>query len=98
MSAIARTEEFLREAENLADDFADVLENEVFSSSTTYLLRKILPWKYTEQINDTIADVYASDKVKLMAVKDFLMMKRKSAILGIDPELEHYSRPRGNGR
>ena len=95
--AIARTEEFIQEAESLAADFADSLENEVYSSSTTHLLKKILPREYSEKVNDAITDVNSSDKDKLKAIKDFLETKKKSAILGIDPELEQYTGPRGNG-
>ena len=95
--AIARTEEFIREAEGLAAKFTDALQNEVYSSSTTHLLRKVLPREYSETVNDAISDVDSSDKDKLKAIKDFLETKKKSAILGIDPELEQYSRPRGNG-
>merc|ERR1712074_451021 len=96
--AIARTEEFIREAESLAADFGDVLENEVYSSSTTHLLKQILPQRYSEEVNDAIADVNMSEKDKLKAIKDFLVTKKKSAILGIDPELEQQQGYRGNGR
>merc|ERR1712105_304870 len=86
--AIAKTEEFIREAEGLATEFPDALQNEVYSSSTTHLLRKILPRDYSERVNDAISNVDSSDKDKLKAIKDFLESKKKSAILGVDPEID----------
>ena len=57
-----------------------------------------MPRKYSEEVNDAIADVNSSDKDKLKAIKDFLKTKKKSAILGIDPELDQHTGYRGNGR
>ena len=85
---VVRTEEFTRGAEGLAADVADALENEVYSSSTTHLLKKILPRECSEEVNDAITDVNPSDKDKLKAIKDSLETKKKSAILGINPEKE----------
>merc|ERR1712105_401809 len=105
--AIARTEEFVEEAESLATDFPNILEGEVYSGSTIRLVYKILPKGYTEEINDFITadrtDVYVSDKQRLMAIKHFLAEKRKSAILGADPEFDratryHANDYRGDGR
>ena len=96
MLAIARTEEFVKEAKNLATDFPNILEGEVYSGSTIRLLYKILPKGYTEEINDFITadrtDVYVSDKQSLTAIKHFLAEKRKSAILGANSEFDRATR------
>ena len=95
--AIAKTEEFIREAEGLAIDFPDALQNEVYSSSTTYFLRKILPRDYSEKVNDAITSVDFSDKEKLKAIKTLLEAKKMSAILGVDVhEAEQSSKSRTN--
>ena len=82
------TEEFAGEAEGLAADSTDALENEMYSSPTTHLLKKILPREYSEEVNDATTDVNPSERDELKAIKDLLETKKKSAILGINPEKE----------
>ena len=98
--AIARTEEFVEEAESLATDFPNILEGEVYSGSTIRLLYKILPKGYIEEINDLITadrtDVYVSDEKRLIAIKHFLAEKRKSAILGTDSGFDRAARDYAN--
>ena len=94
--AIAKVQEFVREAEILAKEFPDALDNEVYSSNTTALLRKVLPHEYTEKINDTIVDVNKSDKEKLIAIKAFLETKIAFAMLAVDPSSEVDQNRRGN--
>ena len=72
--AIARTEDFIREAEMLAKEFSE-LENEIYSSGTTALLSRVLPKEYSEKVNDTIADVNSTEQQKLDAIKKFLEIK-----------------------
>ena len=90
------TEEFIGEAEGSATDFANALENEMYSTSATHLLKKRLPREYRKKVNDAVTDVNPSNKDKLMAIKDFLETKKRSATLGINPEKEVRYDNRGN--
>ena len=97
ITAIARTQDFIREAETLATDFPEILENEVYSGNTNSLLRKVLPREYTEKINDVISDINSSDKEKIGTIKKYLEGKKRSAILGLDIDTEQAGKSSGGG-
>ena len=82
VTAIACVIKFLHQSHYLITEFTE-LKSEIFSSSTFALLKKILPEDYIEKVNDAAADVTASAKEKMKKIKEFLEMKKISALMGV---------------
>ena len=80
VSAIGRCVEFLREAEVLAKDYSE-LENDVYSTSTFELLTQVLPYTYTEKIDDEIGDVRTTDRQKMTVIREYLEVKMQGALV-----------------
>ena len=80
VSAIGRCVEFLREAEVLAKDYSE-LENDVYSTSTFELLTQVLPYTYTEKIDDEIGDVRTTDRQNMTVIGEYLEVKMQGALV-----------------
>ena len=80
VSAIGKCLEFLREAEEMAKDYPELV-NEVYSLSTFELLTHVLPYEYNSRICDEIGNVRTSQKEKMLVIQDYLELKQQGALV-----------------
>ena len=76
--AIATILEFIRKAKKLAEDFPQ-LKADVNSTFTTNTIRRHLPFKFQDQLNDHIGVLGISEEEKLEKIRGFLEVKKVSA-------------------
>ena len=76
--AIATILEFIRKGKKLAEDFPQ-LQPDVYSAFTSNTIRRYLPFKFQDQLNDHIGALQMTEKDKLEKIKDFLELKKVSA-------------------
>ena len=80
VTAIGKCVEFLREAEMLAREYPELVNN-VYSSPTFEILTEVLPFAYTDRIYDEIGNVRTTDKEKMMCIRDYLELKLQGALV-----------------
>ena len=80
VTAIGKCVEFLREAEMLATEYPELVNN-VYSSPTFEILTEVLPFAYTDRIYDEIGNVRTTDKEKMMCIRDYLELKLQGALV-----------------
>ena len=76
--AIASILEFIRKGKKLSNDYLQLKAN-INSTFTTNTIRRHLPFKLQDQLNDYIGELGISEEEKLKKIKGFLEGKKISA-------------------
>ena len=56
-----------------------VVEPEVYSVATTNVIRRCIPFRYREMLNESLGDLNIPEKEKLQKIKEFLAKKKIAA-------------------